>query len=193
MQNLSAAAITVKQDLEHSLLEIKSMDKQKTDNEARLDKELLVLHKKLEETFETVALAQTNVEKLMATSANGPAILLSLLQREGRLIDFMMEEIKDFDDDQIGAAIRPVHSGCQKVFKEYVKLASIKKGQEGDTVTVKEGFDPSKIRLTGKVKGNPPFKGTLQHHGWIIEELKLPERPESHKAEVITPAEVEIG
>ena len=193
LQNLSAAAITVKQDLEHSLLEIDAMSRAEADKETKLNGELSVLHSKLKESFETVALAQTNVEKLMATSANGPAILLSLLQREGRLIDFMMEDIKDFDDSQVGAAIRPVHSGCQKVFTEYVKISSIEKGDEGDKVTVKDGFDPFAIKLTGKVKGTPPFKGVLQHHGWIIEELKLPPRPESHTAEVITPAEIEIG
>lgn len=193
LQTLSAAATTVKKDLEHSLAEIVGIRKADEEKQAKLNGELSTLHIQLEKSFETVALAQSNIEKVMATSANGPAILLSLLQREGRLIDFMMEDIKDFDDDQIGAAIRPIHSGCQKVFKEYVKLTSIEKGVEGDTVTVKEGFDPSAIKLSGKVKGNPPFKGILQHHGWMIDELNLPARPESHTPEVISPAEVEIG
>jgi hypothetical protein len=190
---LSAAATSVKNDLEDSLAEIVAIRKADDEKQAKLNGELLTLQNQLEKSFEAVTLAQSNIERVLATSSNGPAILLSLLQREGRLIDFMMEEIKDFDDDQIGAAIRPVHAGCQKVFREYVKLAAIEKGNEGDRVTVKEGFDPSAIKLSGKVKGNPPFKGTLLHHGWIIEELNLPARPESHTPEVISPAEVEIG
>ena len=128
-----------------------------------------------------------------AEQKKAPAVLLSLLQREARLLDFIKEDIKDFSDAQIGAAVRPVHDGCRQVLDKYVKLEAIAKSPEGSTIEVKEGFDPSEIQLSGKVKGDPPFKGVLQHHGWRIAEMDLPSRPESHKAEVITPAEVELS
>ncbi|MCD4755860.1 MAG: DUF2760 domain-containing protein, partial [Deltaproteobacteria bacterium] len=38
---------------------------------------------------------------------------LGLLQREGRLIDFLQEDIEPYDDAQIGAAVREVHRGCR--------------------------------------------------------------------------------
>ncbi len=33
----------------------------------------------------------------------------------------------------------------------------------------------ARIRLTGNVVGEPPFNGTLRHHGWRVREVKLPE------------------
>ena len=193
LQKIAAAETTAREQVNKTNEKLQAIEQEYRKAKDSQENELDALHKQLEGTLESVALAQTNVNKMLATSANGPAILLSLLQREGRLIDFMMEDIKDFDDDQIGAAIRPVHSGCQKVFKDYVKLIPIEKGVEGDKVKIKEGFDASAIKLTGKVKGTPPFTGTLQHHGWIIDKLNLPSRPETFSAEVISPAEVEIN
>ena len=193
LQKITAAKTTLSKELEEALKASKTAATEKSQAIDKHASELDTVKQELEKTFEAVSLAQSNMNKVMATSANGPAILLSLLQREGRLIDFMMEDISDFDDEQVGAAIRPVHTGCQKVFTDYVKLGPIEKGNEGDTVNIEAGFDPFAVKLTGKVKGEPPFKGTLHHHGWIINELNLPARPESHTAEVVAPAEVEIG
>ncbi len=180
---------TIKEQLNQSQEAVESL----TSDMQKLAATKETLERELKASSEKIALAEHAKEKAMASAASGPAILLSLLQREGRLIDFMMEAIEDFDDDQIGAAIRPVHSGCQKVFKEYVTVTAITNGVEGDRITIEQGFDPSAIKLSGKVKGTPPFKGTLHHHGWKIETLNLPQRPESHSPEVIAPAEVEIG
>jgi hypothetical protein len=52
------------------------------------------------------------------------------------------------------------------------------------------GFDPSAIRLTGNVTGEPPFKGTLQHHGWRVKEIKLGPVPEGQDEFVLAQAEV---
>jgi hypothetical protein len=38
--------------------------------------------------------------------------ILALLQRDGRLIDFLMEDIRAYGDAQVGAAVRDVHAGC---------------------------------------------------------------------------------
>jgi len=41
--------------------------------------------------------------------------MLALLQREGRLIDFVLEDLTAYSDAQIGAAARDVHAGCHRV------------------------------------------------------------------------------
>lgn len=120
------------------------------------------------------------------------AVVLGLLQREGRLIDFLREDIAAFDDAQVGAAVRPVHEGCRKTLEEYVTLEAVRPEAEGARVTVPPGFDASAIRLSGNVRGNPPFKGILRHHGWRVSKLNLPDRPAAHASDVVAPADVEL-
>jgi hypothetical protein len=124
----------------------------------------------------------------------GEAIrILTILQRESRLLDFLIENLQDCPDSQLGAAIRPIHQKAQAALKEHIVLEPVLGGTEGETVTILAGFDPSAIRLTGNVTGSPPFKGTLQHHGWRAKEIKIPKAPEGQDALVLTPAEVELG
>jgi hypothetical protein len=121
-----------------------------------------------------------------------PLRLLALLQREGRLLDFLLEDIKDYSDDQVGAAVRDIHRQCHAALEEHLVLEPVLPQGEGDTVEVPAGFDPSAIRLTGNVTGEPPFKGILQHHGWRVKELKLTPPPEGQDEFVLQPAEVEL-
>ena len=44
----------------------------------------------------------------------------------------------------------------------------------------------------GEAKGEPPFAGTLRHHGWRAVETKLPTLAEGVDRAVIAPAEVEV-
>ncbi len=122
-----------------------------------------------------------------------PLRLLAILQREGRLLDFLLEDITAYQDAQIGAAVRDIHRGCRKAVEEHLVLERILAGDEGQPVTVPTGFDPASIRLTGNVTGQPPFNGTLQHHGWRVKELKLPDAGESRDAFVVAPAEVSLA
>ncbi len=122
-----------------------------------------------------------------------PAIqMLSLLQQEGRLLDFLMEEIGEYSDDQIGAAVRNIHRDCRAVLDEHLSLSAVLDQEEDSQVTVEDKFDPSRIRLIGNVTGEPPFSGVLRHHGWLAGEVKIPELPEGHDPAVIAPAEVEL-
>src|SRR5262245_3785422 len=41
-----------------------------------------------------------------------PLRLLALLQREGRLLDFLLEDIQGYGNDQIGAAVRDIHKNA---------------------------------------------------------------------------------
>jgi hypothetical protein len=116
--------------------------------------------------------------------------LLSLLQREGRLIDFCEEELAGFSDAQIGAAARTVHDGCRKALRGAVTLAPVRAEPEGASVMLPAGFDPQAVRLTGNVVGSPPFSGVLRHHGWKATDLRMPAA--SGDPTVIAPAEVEL-
>jgi hypothetical protein len=118
---------------------------------------------------------------------------LGLLQREGRLIDFLQEDIEPYDDAQIGAAVREVHRGCRAALKEVFGLSPVLKAAEGSQVEIEEDFDPTRIKLIGNVHGNPPFKGTLRHCGWKFTEAHLPEWTAKEKTDVLAPAEVEIS
>jgi hypothetical protein len=121
-----------------------------------------------------------------------PLRLLNLLQREGRLLDFLLEDIEAATDEQIGAGVRELHRKAQAVVKEHLTLEPVLSHQEGDEVQVAAGFDPSAIRLTGNVTGQPPFKGVLKHHGWRVKDYKLPPPPEGQDELVVAQADVEL-
>jgi hypothetical protein len=118
--------------------------------------------------------------------------LLALLQREGRLVDFLLEDIQSYSDAQVGAAVRDIHRQCQATLKEHLLLQPVLPQQEGANVEVTAGFDPSAVRLIGNVTGQPPFRGTLQHHGWRVKEIKLAPPPEGQDELILMPAEVEL-
>lgn len=122
-----------------------------------------------------------------------PLRLLALLQREGRLLDFLLEDIDNYANEQIGVAVRDIHRSCRKTLNEHLVLAPVIDAQEDAAVDVPSGFDPSAIRLVGNVSGQPPFKGTLRHHGWRVRELKLAKPAETIDEFVVAPAEVELA
>lgn len=118
--------------------------------------------------------------------------LLAILQREGRFVDFLQEDVSSFTDADIGAAARVVHEGCKRGLKDVLKLAPVRTESEGAKVELSVGFDASRTRVTGNVTGEPPFKGTLAHHGWRVDTLRLPELTAGHDPTIIAPAEVEL-
>jgi hypothetical protein len=100
--------------------------------------------------------------------------------------------VQGYPDAQIGAAVRDIHRKCQAALKEHLVLDPVMAQQEGATVEVPAGFDPSAIRIIGNVTGQPPFRGVLQHHGWRVRAIKLAPPPEGQDEMVLMPAEVEI-
>ncbi len=119
--------------------------------------------------------------------------LLSMLQREGRLIDFLQEDVAAFPDADVGAAARIVHEGCRKVVRQYLTLEPVLPQAEGDRVNVPAGFDAQRIRLTGNVAGQPPYDGALKHHGWVTTAVKFPSTSPALDPRVLAPAEVELS
>ncbi len=118
--------------------------------------------------------------------------LLALLQREGRFVDFLEEDVASFSDAQIGAAARVVHDGCRKAIREHLPLEAVRSEDEGSKIKLEKGFDAARVRLTGNVTGDAPFTGTLAHRGWKVKEVKLPKMTEGHDATIVAPAEVEV-
>jgi len=119
--------------------------------------------------------------------------MLALLQRDGRLIDFLEENISAYPDTQLGAAVRTIHETCRQVLDRYVKLEPILNSEENQPVTVQVGFDPAAIKLIGNVAGEPPVRGMLRHKGWRVKEVNLPPLPQATGRMVIAPAEVELS
>jgi hypothetical protein len=118
--------------------------------------------------------------------------LISVLQREGRLIDFFAENLDSYEDAQIGAAVREIHATCRRVVEKRLSLKPVIQSMEGEEVTVEPGFDPGSIRLVGNVSGEPPFTGVLRHRGWQAGRMEMPTFSGDQEPGIIAPAEVEI-
>ena len=128
-----------------------------------------------------------------ALRQRGAVQLLSVLQREGRLIDFLLEDIDGYSDAQVGAAVRDIHRGCRKGLSEHLQIVPIRPEPDEALVKIAAGHDPSQVRLIGHVTGRPPFEGSLRHHGWRTTKCSLADIPAGHDPTVICPAEVEIA
>lgn len=118
--------------------------------------------------------------------------LLAALQREGRLVDFLSEDLTAYADDQVGAAVRNIHENCKKALAKYVKLEPVLSAEEESEITVPPDFDPDTIRLVGNVAGDPPFKGTVRHRGWMARNIEIPTLSGTRDPGVVAAAEVEL-
>jgi hypothetical protein len=133
-----------------------------------------------------------DVPVLHETDPDSALQLLGLLQQEGRLVDFLEEDVAQYSDEEIGAAVRVVHEGCRKALHEHLTFQPIRQEAEGARITLEQGFDASALRPTGNLVGEPPFSGTLAHRGWRATEIRLPKLAKDHDVHVIAPAEVEL-
>jgi hypothetical protein len=136
----------------------------------------------------------SRVEPALSPAPTGPDLrILAVLQRDGRLVDFLLEDLDAYPDSQIGAAVRDIHRDCRKVLRNYLTLEPVIGSPEGGPVTVPTDFDPAEVRLTGNVSGSPPFQGVLKHPGWRVKSIHLPVLPVAKKeTTILAPAEVEI-
>lgn len=128
----------------------------------------------------------------VAESVDRAVQMLAILQRDGRLIDFLTEDISPYSDAQIGAAVRDLHQSCKQSLERYVKLEPVFASEEGQPVTVEAPVDTAAIKLIGNVTGQPPLRGTLRHRGWRASAVNLPPLPDAAGRSVVAPAEVEI-
>ncbi len=126
-------------------------------------------------------------------ASDGALQMLSILQRDSRMIDFLMEDISGYEDDQVGAAVRTLHDQCRDALLRYVRLTPVIDGVEGTFTNLpKSAQDPSVVKFIGNVPAEPPRAGTLRHKGWRAEKIELPAVPARQSVEIIAPAEIEI-
>ena len=123
--------------------------------------------------------------------ADGALQILGILQRDSRLIDFLMEDISGYGDDQIGAAVRELHDQCRDSVARYVTLQPVIDGVEG-TYANAPSSDPNLVKFVGNVPATPPKGGTLRHKGWRAATVNLPAAAGRQDPAIIAPAEIEI-
>jgi len=131
--------------------------------------------------------------KPQAGPSDGAVQILGILQREARLVDFLMEDIGPYADDQIGAAVRDVHAQSRLALDRYMRLQPVIDGVEG-TFTKSAGMDARALKFVGKVPpGGTAPGGLLRHKGWKAEKVDLPAIGADTSANsVLAPAELEI-
>jgi hypothetical protein len=127
----------------------------------------------------------------VARTSDGALQILGILQRDSRLVDFLMEDITGYSDDQVGAAVRELHDQCRDSVARYVTLQPVIDGVEG-TFAKAPSNDPNVIKFVGNVPAKPPTGGTLRHKGWRAAKIDLPALPTKQDATIIAPAEIEI-
>ena len=133
-----------------------------------------------------------NVPAKTPENPESALLLLSLLQAEGRFVDFVQQDLGAFSDSDIGAVARVVHGGCRKVLGAHLRIEAIRSEPEGQTVALEPGFDPNRIKLTGNVGGGGRLNGVLRHRGWHATDVRLPTVVDRAGALVLCPAEVEL-
>ena len=126
-----------------------------------------------------------------AKTSDGALQILGILQRDSRLVDFLMEDIAGYSDDQVGAAVRELHDQCRDSMARYVTLQPVIDGVEG-TFAKAPSADPGVVKFVGNVPAKPPSGGTLRHKGWRASKIDLPPLGAKQDATVIAPAEIEI-
>jgi hypothetical protein len=119
-------------------------------------------------------------------------LLLALFQKEGRLVDFLREDIAHLSDADIGAAVREVHRGCRRVLDAYFDLAPVVDAPEGATTTVPAGFDASRIAIEGAITGAGPWQGIVLHRGCRADAVRMPTIAPGADPMVIAPAQVQL-
>ncbi len=125
-------------------------------------------------------------------TADGAIQLLGILQRDGRLVDFLMEDISGAEDEQIGAAVRTLQEQCRASLERYVRLVPVIDGVEG-SYTKLDTHDPAVVKLLGNVPASGKAAGgVLRHKGWRAEKVDLPALKPSQSSPVVAPAEIEI-
>jgi len=119
----------------------------------------------------------------------GAVQILGILQRDARLVDFLMEDIAAYSDEQVGAAVRDVHAQSHQALERYLRLQPVIDGVEG-TFTKTEGLDAASLKFVGKVPpGGKAPGGVLRHKGWKAVKVEL---PQATSGDVLAPAELEI-
>ncbi len=118
--------------------------------------------------------------------------LLSLLQREARLIDLIMEPLEGVEDAAIGAAVREVLRDSQKALTRVFAIQPLADKDEGETLDLPASPSPALYRLVGNTAS--AARGTITHRGWKATKCEVPKWTGStNESQVIAPIEVDVA
>jgi hypothetical protein len=132
----------------------------------------------------------------VVTPEDGALQLLGILQRDARILDFFMEDIAPYTDEQIGAAAREVHAKTSEILVRHFAPQPVIDAVEGSTVTAPAGDAAAVARLV-KFIGNVPASGkakggALRHRGWRASSASLPKLSSRQDLTILAPAEIEV-
>jgi len=129
--------------------------------------------------------------------------LLAALQREGRLVDFLREDLGGATDAQIGAVARDLQRDCRAAVERFFALAPLSEQAEGSLIELPAGYDAAQYHILGGAKPatgceqesdglNAAVCGVVLHPGWRATKCDVPTftGPESGHL-VIAPCEVD--
>ena len=122
-------------------------------------------------------------------TSDGALQILGILQRDSRLIDFLMEDISGYPDEQVGAAVRDVQTQARETLSRYLRLEPVVDSVEG-VYTKADGLETVEVKFIGNVpaSGKAPG-GLLRHKGWKAAKVDL---PQAGPGTVLAPAELEV-
>ncbi len=123
---------------------------------------------------------------------DGALQLLAMLQREARLLDFLMEDLAPYSDDQIGAAARDVQANSRDVLTRHFTPGPVIDAVEGSPVQAPAGGAAAakfigNVPATGQPKG-----GVLRHKGWRANSAVMPKLGAKLDLTILAPAEIEV-
>jgi len=124
--------------------------------------------------------------------ADGALQLLGILQREARILDFFMEDIAPYTDEQVGGAAREVHEKTRETLIRHFAPAPVIDAVEGSVANPPDA-NPATVKYVGNVpaSGKPPA-GLLRHKGWKATAVLLPSLNTRQDLAVLAPAEIEV-
>ena len=123
---------------------------------------------------------------------DGALQLLGILQRDARILDFFMEDLGPYSDEQIGAAARDVHMKTREVFVRHFAPQPVIDAVEGSAVTAPAG-DAALVKFIGNVPASGKVGGgALRHRGWRATSATLPKLSSRQDLTILAPAEIEV-
>ena len=123
---------------------------------------------------------------------DGALQLLGMLQREARILDFLMEDITPYSDEQVGAAARDVQQHSRELLMRHFAPAPVIDAVEGSPAAAPEG-NPALVKFVGNVPATgKPSGGVLRHRGWRATTASLPSLNSRQDLAVFAPAEIEV-
>ncbi len=123
---------------------------------------------------------------------DGALQLLGILQRDARMLDFLMEDITPYSDEQVGAAARDVQQKSRDVLTRCFAPVPVIDAVEGSVANPPDG-NAALVKYVGNVPASgKPGPGVLRHRGWRATTASLPALNSRQDLAVLAPAEIEV-